>query len=575
MMSQTTNFSDFNFSPEIMSALEGLNFSTPTPIQQQTIPFLLDGKDVLGLAQTGTGKTAAFTLPLLQKLITAKPSQGPKALIITPTRELALQVEQHIKDLTKMMPKIETVALCGGQSYGPQIKQLKRACPIVVGTPGRILDHLRQNTLNLSQLEYFVLDEADEMLRMGFVEDIETILQTVPEKRQTALFSATMPPRIRQLVSRYLRQPEVVEIAAETSLMPKIQQFFLFAQSHQKTDALVKLLSIIDEGSKIVFVRTKQQTEQVAEVLTQAGVKAIALNGDLAQAMRERLIQQFRRGSAEVLVATDIAARGLDVSQVTHVINYDVPGDPETYVHRIGRTGRAGRTGQSILFVEPKQSRFLSIIERHTQQKIQKMQIPSDAYIQMRQQQQFLEKIKTQMQQPLSSEYRDALSKLVTEEQYDWQDLAIAFSMMQLKLDQWVTHAESPYDVQANRGREQDHYRERDFSSSFSRKSRDGGDKFGKFAKGPSRSRSALRSTDQVLYRIAVGRNHGVKPGQIIGALANEGGIPGAEINGLKIYEEHATVFLPDGLPKNVVENLKKAWVCGRQLLLKSQVDVV
>jgi len=275
------------------------------------------------------------------------------------------------------------------------------------------------------------------------------------------------------------------------------------------------------------------------------------------------------------LVATDIAARGLDVSQVTHVINYDVPGDPETYVHRIGRTGRAGRTGQSILFVEPKQSRFLSIIERHTQQKIQKMQIPSDAFIQMRQQQQFLEKIKTQMQQPLSSEYRDALSKLVTEEQYDWQDLAIAFSMMQLKLDKWVTHAESPYDAQANRGREPDNYRERDFSPSFSRKPRDGGDKFGKFSKGPSRSRSAIRSTDQVLYRIAVGRNHGVKPGQIIGALANEGGIPGAEINGLKIYEEHATVFLPDGLPKNVVENLKKAWVCGRQLLLKSQVDMV
>jgi ATP-dependent RNA helicase DeaD len=573
MQKSTPSFSDFQFAPEIMSALDALSFQTPTPIQQQTIPFLLAGKDVLGLAQTGTGKTAAFVLPLLQKLSTAKWSTAPKALIITPTRELALQVEQHIKDLTKMMPKVESVALCGGQSYTPQVKQLKKGCSIVVGTPGRILDHIRQNTLNLSQLEYFVLDEADEMLRMGFVEDVETILESMPDQRQTALFSATMPPRIRQLVSHYLHQPEVVEIAAETMLMPKIQQLFLFVAANQKTDALIKLLSIAEEGAKIVFVRTKQQTEVVAEALVQSGLRAIALNGDLAQAMRERLIQQFRRGSADVLVATDIAARGLDVSQVTQVINYDVPGDPETYVHRIGRTGRAGRTGQSILFVEPKQSRFLNIIERHTQQRIQKMQVPSDAFIQMRQQQQFIDSIKAQMAQPMSEDYRQALTQLVNEEHYEWQDLAVAFAMMQLKQDQWVTSAESPYDVSASRPRERDRdFSNREFSSRKPRE-RDN-DRFGKF-NSSSRSRSPLKSSDQVLYRLSVGRNHGVKPGQIIGALANEGGIPGAQINGLKIFEEHATVFLPVSLSKRAVENLKKAWVCGRQLHLKTQMDMV
>ncbi|MDQ5883824.1 MAG: ATP-dependent helicase DeaD, partial [Pseudomonadota bacterium] len=309
------NFSDFQFADSIMSALQAMGFETPTPIQLQTIPALLEGKDVLGLAQTGTGKTAAFALPMIQKISQNKIATLPKALIVTPTRELALQVEQHIRDLTKHIAKIEMVALCGGQSYQPQIRQLKKGCSIVVGTPGRIIDHIKQGTLVLNQIEYFVLDEADEMLRMGFVDDVESIMENMPASRQTALFSATMPPRIRQLVSRYLNQPVIVEIQAEKLLMPKIQQFFLFASAPQKTDALIKLLQIAEEGAKIVFVRTKQQTEVLAEALVNSGIRAIALNGDLAQAMRERLIQQFRRGGADVLVATDIAARGLDVSQ--------------------------------------------------------------------------------------------------------------------------------------------------------------------------------------------------------------------------------------------------------------------
>jgi ATP-dependent RNA helicase DeaD len=575
------NFSDFQFSSHIMSALEALEFKNPTPIQQQTIPSLLAGKDVLGLAQTGTGKTAAFSLPLIQKLSSAKISQAPKALIITPTRELALQVEQHIVELTKDLPKISTVALCGGQSYTPQIRQLKKGCAIVVGTPGRIIDHIKQGTLVLNQIEYFVLDEADEMLRMGFVEDVESIMENMPETRQTALFSATMPPRVRQLVNRYLNEPVIVEIQAEKMLMPKIQQFFLFASAPQKTDALVKLLQIAEEGAKIVFVRTKQQTEMLAEVLVNAGIRAIALNGDLAQAMRERLIQQFRRGGADVLVATDIAARGLDVSQVTQVINFDMPGDPETYVHRIGRTGRAGRTGQSILFVEPKQSRFLNIIERHTQQKIQKMMVPTDAYIQLREQDQFIEKIKTQMQEVVSNDYAQALERMVQEQNYDWKDLAVSLAKMHLSHSSWVTHADSPYDVVSHSSNERDNFgfskgrerrrerparHERDFGGGRERSSRYERD-FGGGRQG--------RSSEQVLYRIAVGKSHGVRPGQIIGALANEGGIPGSQINGLKIYENHATVLLPEGLSKNVVENLKKAWVCGRQLHLKIQSDMV
>lgn len=577
------SFTEFQFEPAILSALDALNFKKPTPIQQQTIPSLLEGKDVLGLAQTGTGKTAAFVLPLLQQLsTTSKKGNSPKALIITPTRELALQVEQHIKDLTKSMFKIETLALCGGQSYIPQIKQLKKGCSIIVGTPGRIIDHIQRGTLNLNSIEYFVLDEADEMLRMGFVEDVENIMQNMPEQRQTALFSATMPPRVRQLVNRYLRDPKVVEIEAEEQLMPKIQQLFLFAQPSQKTDALIKLLSIAEEGAKIVFVRTKQQTEEVAETLVRSGVRAIALNGDLAQAMRERLVQQFRRGSVDVLVATDIAARGLDVSLVNLVINYDMPGDPETYVHRIGRTGRAGRTGQSILFVEPKQARSLNMIERHTQQKIQKMQVPTDGYIRMRQQEQFLATIKANMQETVSPDFHQALEKLVQEQGYEWQDLAMMFAKMQLKQDHWVTSAESPFDVSQSRDRERPSFkdRDRDFGG---RRDRPRGDRDRSFSRDKDRGFSrdkdsdggrGRRSADQVLYRISVGRTHGVRPGQIIGALANEGGISGAQINGLKIFEEHATVYLPGGLSKHVVENLKKAWVCGRQLHLKTQAEL-
>jgi len=556
MHNTITSFADFQFAPAIESALEGLQFQTPTPIQAQTIPFLLAGQDVLGLAQTGTGKTAAFVLPLLQQLVNAKKSRLPQALIITPTRELAIQVEQHIKDLTSTFLRLETVVLCGGQSYLPQLRQLKKGAPIVVGTPGRIIDHLRQNNLDLSELKYFVLDEADEMLRMGFVEDVEAILEHTPEKRQMALFSATMPPRIRQLVSRYLNQPEVVEIKPETHLMPKIEQRFLFASPSQKSEALLKLLAIAEPGAKIVFVRTKQQTEQIAEALMQSGLRAIALNGDLAQAMRERLIQQFRRGSVDVLVATDIAARGLDVSQVTMVINYDIPGDPETYVHRIGRTGRAGRSGQSILFVEPKQTRLLNIIERHTKQKIQKMQVPSDAYIQVLQQQQFLQGLTQDLAQKAEKNFRAPLEALLQEQGHDWADLAMVLVKRALKTENWVSNADSPYVVSSE-----------DDAPRFERSN--------KFSQRVKSKPQFSKSREQVLYRLAVGRKHGVKPGQIIGALANEGGISGAEINGLKIYDNYATVFLPGHLSKRALDNIKNAWVCGRQLLLKTQSDMV
>ena len=563
------SFSDFQFAPPVVSALNSMNFEVPTPIQQQTIPALLAGKDVLGLAQTGTGKTAAFALPLVQKLSQSKMGSAPLALIVTPTRELALQVEQHIQSLTKDMPKVETLALCGGQSYTPQVRQLKKGCAIVVGTPGRILDHIRQNTLNLSKIEYFVLDEADEMLRMGFVEDVESIMAQMPKGRQTALFSATMPTRIRELVKNYLQEPVVVEIQADKALMPKIEQFFLFASANQKSEALVKLLKITDEGAKIVFVRTKQQTEVLAETLAQAGLRAIALNGDLAQAMRERLIQQFRRGGADVLVATDIAARGLDVSQVTQVINYDMPGDCETYVHRIGRTGRAGRTGQSIVFVEPKQARFLNMIERHTGQKIQKMNVPSHDFIQLHEQGQFLLRLKAKMETAVSKDMCVAFEKLIVDENYDWQNLALHLVAMQLKQDAWVTDAPSPYDVTQDAP---SFSNSRDFSVRSDRR-RDHGERSRFDDRTDRKPRGFKNNSQQVMYRLAVGRSHGVRPGQIIGALANEGGIPGAQINGLKIYDEHATVMLPDDLSKRVVDGLKRAWVCGRQLQLKTQAD--
>lgn len=562
MNKELTTFAELNLSPSLLSALEDLNFQTPSPIQQQTIPWMLEGRDLIGLAQTGTGKTAAFGLPILHRL--SATSQGPQALILAPTRELAIQVGAHIETLASRLNNTRVTVLCGGHDYRPQLKKLKDGAQIVVGTPGRILDHLERGTLQLGNLSTFVLDEADEMLRMGFIEDVETILAKLPEKRQIALFSATMPTRIRQIANRYLNDPISVEIRMETATVKSIEQRFIFASQPQKPEALVRILSVEDHQGVIVFVRTKSSTEEVATILQQQGHRAMAIHGDITQSLRERIIAQFKQGAIDILVATDVAARGLDVERVTHVINYDMAHDCETYVHRIGRTGRAGRSGVTILFVTPRESRMLTIIERHTRQRIEKAVVPTDAAIYAAREQQFMAKISERLANEHLPSYRRMIETYLSNNPTaDALDVAAVLALMHNNDKAWQQPLPRFKAIEGaqreSRGRsESSSFRQRDASQAPREFSAD--------------KRRPFREDDasQELYRVDVGRVHGVKPGNIVGAIANEAGIQSRHITALRIHDEYSTVRLPKGMAKDVMAALHKAWVCGRQLKLTS-----
>ncbi|MBA3535925.1 MAG: DEAD/DEAH box helicase [Tatlockia sp.] len=554
------NFSSLNLSDSLLKALEDMNFKTPSPIQAKTIPLLLEGRDVIAQAQTGTGKTAAFALPILQRL-SAK-SNITQALILAPTRELAIQVAEQFETLSAHS-KVSVLVLCGGQEYRHQLKQLRDGAQIVVGTPGRILDHIDRGTLQLDQLSTFVLDEADEMLRMGFIEDVETILAKLPASKQMALFSATMPSRIRQIANSYLKEPVFVEIRSETATVKSVEQRFLFANGVQKPDALLRILAVEEYQGVIVFVRTKSSTEEVAEQLQQQGLRAMAIHGDITQALRERIISQFKQGAIDILVATDVAARGLDVERVTHVINYDVPHDCETYVHRIGRTGRAGRSGVTILFITPKESRILSTIERHTRQRIEKIVVPNDHMIQEARQRRFMTNIAERMQHENLPAYKRIVEEFLKENEVSPVDVAAVLALLLNQDKPWQRELPKPA-----RPAKEARVREGEFKSSrgFERNgsSRNGADRV------KVEKRNFGDNHPQELYRIDVGRVHGVKPGNIVGAIANEGGLQSCNITGLKIHDDHSTVRLPQGMSKEVFQGLNKAWVCGRQLKLTS-----
>lgn len=573
MNQEITNFSAFNFSDAINKALEDMKFTTPSPIQAQTIPLLLEGRDAIALAQTGTGKTAAFALPILQNL--SPNVQGTQALIIAPTRELAIQVAEQFELLSAHQRGTTVAILCGGQEYGRQLKQLRGGAQIVVGTPGRILDHIDKGTLPLDNLRTFILDEADEMLRMGFIEDVETILSKLPEKKQIALFSATMPYRIRQIANTYLTNAASVEIRMETATVKSVEQRFLFASGHQKPDALLRVLEVEDHQGVIVFVRTKSSTEEVAEVLQQQGLRAMAIHGDITQTLRERIITQFKQGAIDILVATDVAARGLDVERVTHVINYDLPHDNETYVHRIGRTGRAGRSGVAILFVTPKESRLISSVERHTRQRIEKVQVPNDHMIQVARQQRFMANITSRLEHENLHSYKRIVEEYIKENEASAVDVAATLALLLHKDLPWKKEMNLPKASRpAKEGREGRSDRPARFGDDrkgFDKKGF-GGDKkgFGSERKnfGDDRKKASNEPTAQDLFRIDVGRVHGVKPGNIVGAIANEAGLQSRHITGLKIHDDHSTVRLPKGMSKEVVRDLTKAWVCGRQLNL-------
>lgn len=554
-----SGFEALNLSSPLLKALADLKFTVPSSIQEKTIPLMLERLDVIGQAQTGTGKTAAFAIPILETLIPNK--QGPQALILTPTRELAIQVAEHFERLSAYQPGTQVTVLCGGQDYRPQLKKLKDGAQIIVGTPGRILDHLERGTLKLDSLTTFVLDEADEMLRMGFIEDVETILAKLPEKKQIALFSATMPSRIRQIANRYLNNPRSVEIRMETATVKSVEQRFLFASQAQKPDALLRILASEECQGVIVFVRTKSSTEEVAEVLQQQGYRAMAIHGDLTQPLRERIIAQFKQGAIDVLVATDVAARGLDVDRVTHVINYDMAHDCETYVHRIGRTGRAGRSGVTILFATPKESRMLSIIERHTRQRIEKISVPNDHMIQIARQQRFMANISQRLQHEHLPAYRRIIETYLKENEASAIDVAAVLALLLNQDKPWHQELSLPKPPrQAKEARDnRDKGRDRDPA------------KFTRISSGKNMDHKPMRSDyQQELFRIDVGRVHGVKPGNIVGAIANEAGLQSRYITGLKIHDEHSTVMLPKGMAKEIVHHLNKAWVCGRQMKLTS-----
>lgn len=558
-----TSFTELNLSSKLLKAIDDLGFVTPSPIQLQTIPWMIQKRDMIALAQTGTGKTAAFGLPILENL---KPELlAPQALILAPTRELAIQVGSHIEALGVHIPGVRVTVICGGQDYRPQLKKLRDGAQIVVGTPGRILDHLQRGTLKLDQLSTLILDEADEMLRMGFIEDVETVLKSLPKVRQIALFSATMPPRIRQIANSYLHDPVSVEIKEATATVKLIEQRFVCASQSQKSDALLRVLAVEDYQGVIVFVRTKTSTEEVAEGLVAQGYRAMAIHGDISQALRERIIAQFKQGVIDILVATDVAARGLDVERVTHVINYDMAHDCETYVHRIGRTGRAGRSGTTILFVTPRESRMMAMIERHTRQRIEKMTIPNDHLIQKVREQRFMQKITERLEHGNLPSYQRIVDAYLKENP-DVPVNQIA-AVLALMLNQDKSWEQTLPAIKVDRTPKEGRVRfDRERGSNAPRAGYDKPASRGYERAASKESRPLPTDYQHELFRIDVGRVHGVKPGNIVGAIANEAGLQSRYITALKIHDDHSTVRLPKDMTKEVMHKLNKAWICGRQL---------
>ncbi len=543
---QLPSFSDLALAEPILKAVKNLGYETPSPIQAQIIPFMLDGKDVLGQAQTGTGKTAAFALPLLSR-IDLKQKQ-PQVLVLAPTRELAIQVAEAFQGYASKLNGFHVLPIYGGQDYSIQLRQLKRGVHVIVGTPGRVMDHMRKGTLKLDQLTTLVLDEADEMLRMGFIDDVEWVLERIPEKRQIALFSATMPTVIRKIAQKYLHNPEQVTIKVKTTTAENIRQRYWLVSGTHKLDALTRILEAEDFEGMIIFVRTKTATIELAEKLEARGHSAAAINGDMSQQLRERAINNLKQGKLDILVATDIAARGLDVDRITHVVNYDIPYDTESYIHRIGRTGRAGRTGDAILFVSPRERRLLSNIERATKKKVEEMQLPSTEVINNTR----ISRFKQRITDTLVTEELSFFTQLIEQYQTEHDIPALEIAAALAKISQGNTPLLIK-DIPKRARKERSE-----------RPARQGGDR--DRDRKPKRSRDRNSDIKMELYRIEVGNSHGVKPGNIVGAIANETGIDGDHIARIKIEENYSTVELPAGMPKELFQELKKVRVAGQQL---------
>ncbi|MBE9559408.1 MAG: DEAD/DEAH box helicase [Proteobacteria bacterium] len=556
-------FDDLALNKSLLKILDEVGYESPSPIQAETIPLLLAGKDIIGQAQTGTGKTAAFALPLISNMDLKQ--KDPQLLVLAPTRELAIQVAEAFQKYATYMKGFHVLPVYGGADYGGQIRSLKRGVHVVVGTPGRVMDHIRKGTLKLGNLSALVLDEADEMLRMGFIDDVEWILEQTPEDRQIALFSATMPQQIRRIATKYLNDPEQITIKTKTTTVNTIRQRFWPVSGVHKLDALTRILEAEDFDGMIIFVRTKNSTEELADKLKARGYSAAALNGDIAQNKRERTVNNLKKGQLDIVVATDVAARGLDVERISHVVNYDVPHDTESYVHRIGRTGRAGRQGDAILFVAPREKRMLNAIERATRQKIDMMELPSTEIINDKR----IDKFKQRITDTLANEDTAIFTQLIEQYQQEHNvpatEIAAALAQL-LQGDNDFLLTNKPQRKKQNREDWDRDDRGRDRGRDRPRRDRsERGDR----ERSPRRERQPRDTAlDEGMdrYRIEVGHDHQVKPGNIVGAIANEADIESKYIGRISIYDDHSTIDLPEGMPKELLYTLKKVWVSGQQL---------
>ncbi|HEY5790458.1 MAG TPA: DEAD/DEAH box helicase [Gammaproteobacteria bacterium] len=549
-----TAFADFGLAPAVLQAVTDVGYENPSSIQAAAIPPLLEGRDLLGQAQTGTGKTAAFALPLLSRLDLA--SMAPQLLVLTPTRELAIQVAEAMQTYARHLRGFHVLPVYGGQGMGSQLRQLQRGAQVIVGTPGRILDHLGRRTLRLEQLRALVLDEADEMLRMGFIDDVEAILEATPATRQVALFSATMPPAISRVAQKHLKEPVEVRIATKTATVATIEQHFWPVSGLHKIDALTRILEVEEFDGMLVFVRTKQATEELAQKLEARGYAATALNGDMPQPLRERTVERLRDGSLDIVVATDVAARGLDVERITHVVNFDIPYDPEAYVHRIGRTGRAGRTGKAILFVAPRERRMLRLIEQVTRQPITPMRLPTQEDISDRRVARFKQLLDATRSSQELAFFRDVVEAYREERGVDVEEVAAALAFL-VQRERPLAPPRAERQAREERPAPADRAPHQPRPERTERPPRAAGEQ------GEDTHRS---SAGMVRYRIEVGRDHGVQPKNIVGAIANEAGLDSRDIGAIRLFDAFSTVELPDGMPREVCKHLQTVWVCGRQL---------
>lgn len=556
-------FDQMNLCPFVSSVLKEVGYERPTPIQSQAIPQLIQGKDLLGQARTGTGKTAAFALPLLSRIDLE--NRRPQVLVLTPTRELAIQVAESFKSYGKYLKGLNVLPVYGGQSYGIQLNQLKRGAHVIVGTPGRLMDHMKRKTISFADLFCVILDEADEMLHMGFIEDVEWILNKTPEDSQSALFSATMPSPIRKIAQKFLKNPEQITIQSDTADLGAINQQYWIMGRTPKKEALIRILESVCFDGVIVFTKTKTATIEVAKSLESKGFKAEALNGDMAQNAREQTVNRLKNGHIDILVATDVAARGLDVDRISHVINYDMPSKVEPYIHRIGRTGRAGRAGEAILFLNRNERWMLKSIQRQTKKQISEMVLPSNEAINKNRIANFKKKITQAFGADDLSGFETIIEAYAKEENIPVVQVAAALAKM--------AHGKTPFLLPNDSKSKSVEGKEPDMKKSKKHKS--SVRQFGK-QKAFGKEKPAMDRQGSILppekgmerYRIEVGRTHGLRPKDIVGAISNEAGLEGKYIGQIRINRESSFVDLPFGMPNNVYKLLKNTWLRSRRMAI-------